>query len=462
MYWSQLLCQTRVQNLYVKAESTKTSDDQRTEFERDYDRAVFCTPVRRLQDKAQVFPLEPCDAIRTRLTHSLEVSTVARDIARQVARWLRQKDEVDQEQAEAIPVIAATCGLLHDLGNPPFGHAGEQAIASWFSGQDAKLLSDLSNPASLAKDFLLFEGNAQTIRIVSRLQVLAHHHGLNLTCGTMSALGKYTASSDQSNRKSLDQAKKKPGYFTSEEELINRIREITGTGDARNPITYLVEAADDIVYSTIDLEDGLKKKVVTWEDLEKGLEPDKDLSGMTAKCLAGARSYVSKSTVSLSPRVNAEALAQAFRNQVIGELVPAVVNRFKDVYSTVMEGKYQKALVEDCKASAVIKACKTVAQQRIYSSDDILRLEVMGREVIKDLMNLFWEGAEKYDHSGKTQAFDSKLYHLMSSNYRTVFEQALVDKKVPPKYAQLQLVTDYICGMTDTFACNLHKQLNNG
>ena len=176
---------------------TTCLSDHRIEFERDFDRAVFSTPVKRLQDKAQVFPLEPHDAVRTRLTHSLEVSSVARGLATRSAKWLLEQGEISTGMDRSIEAIAATCGLIHDLGNPPFGHAGEAAIQAWFKrpAREELLRKSLKNAEQQIQDFLKFEGNAQSLRLITKLQVLADYKGLNLTFGTLSALGKYIASS---------------------------------------------------------------------------------------------------------------------------------------------------------------------------------------------------------------------------------------------------------------------------
>lgn len=274
--WNKLLYTKRIRELRGGRTSTRTAQDIRSEFDRDYDRAVFSTPVRRLQDKTQVFPLEPNDAVRTRLTHSLEVSTLARGLVRAVAQQLVNKKRISQDQAFGIEAIASTCGLIHDLGNPPFGHAGERAISSWFKkklDQDADFFKDLDNhpqAVQLRNDFLEFEGNAQTLRIVSKLQLLADRHGLNLTVGTLSAAMKYTAASDEIG-KGVPHEKEKPGYFASEQDVVDIIRDQTGTGAARNPIAYLVEACDDTIYATVDIEDGIKKGVITWQSLEHAL-----------------------------------------------------------------------------------------------------------------------------------------------------------------------------------------------
>src|ERR1700721_2944437 len=188
MDWSRLLSCRR-------AGPSDSPDRDRTEFENDLSRVVFSTPVRRLQDKTHVFPLEPHDSVRTRLTHSLEVSSVARDLSQAAIR--RMEDRIPQKYAHAISTIAACSALLHDVGNPPFGHAGERAIQDWFA---AKLRADQNfegiffanaNWLPLAQDFLQFDGNAQMMRLAGRLQVLSKHNGLNLTFATLSAACKY-------------------------------------------------------------------------------------------------------------------------------------------------------------------------------------------------------------------------------------------------------------------------------
>src|ERR1017187_7319416 len=253
MDWKKLLCEQRISG----KPNRKGAADLRSEFEKDYDRAIFSSPVRRLQDKAQVFVLETHDAVRTRLTHSIEVSTVAKDLTHAAAKWMSENPKIgiDAKDASNIETIAATCGLIHDLGNPPFGHAGETAIGSWFKAKEKELGlfkfkggAGSARKAQLKNDFLLFEGNAQTMRLLSKLQLLVNTYGLNFTYGTLSAACKYTAGSDRCDSESRIHEITKPGFFASENELIEQVRANTGTGLFRNPITFLVEAADDIVY----------------------------------------------------------------------------------------------------------------------------------------------------------------------------------------------------------------------
>ena len=236
----------------------------------------------------------------------------------------------------------------------------------------------------------------------------------------MSALCKYVAASDEVGKDGFHEFKK-PGYFESERDLVDLIRNITGTGRARNPITYLVEAADDLVYSTVDLEDGVKKGVISWNALVEALRGERDSDdAIIRRCIEEAIHYIDEASVPLVGKARDEVLAVTFRNKVLTESVPRVVEQFQGIYSAIMEGQYHGELAADSRAGLLIQACKKTAGKLIYSADEILRLEVMGREVIHDLMNLFWKAVSQHDGSTETKTFPGKLYNLMSSNYRVV------------------------------------------
>jgi len=471
MEWEKLLSEKRIRELLEDKPANPSKPDERTQHGRDYDRAIFSTPVRRMQDKTQVFPLEPNDSVRTRLTHSLEVSNIARNMARSIGNWLLEEGEIKKsKQSDSIEIIATTCGLIHDLGNPPFGHAGEKAIQEWFKCQDSSFFEFGCEPEKakqLKRDFLEFEGNAQTIRLISKLQVLADFHGLNFTCATMSAACKYIASANEITEGL--HAKSKLGHFASEQELIEKIQEETGTKDIRNPIAYIVESADDIAFSVVDIEDGVKKGVISWDVLKEKLEEEfveaskgdsKSDSGMLELCFSKADDYLKKADPSIlkKGKPHDNAMAQAFRVFVIIESAKAIEKAFKEKYKDIMNGDYPNELYKDSEAGALIEACKEVGIKYIYCSKETLKLELMGRRVIHDLMDIFWEGASSKDK----KAFAGKIYDLTSRNYRVVYNKAMKEKELPAKYCSMQLMTDYICGMTDTFACTLHKRLTNG
>lgn len=478
MEWEQLLNEERPRK-------TTSAEDHRSQFERDHDRCIFSTPVKRLQDKAQVFPLEPHDAVRTRLTHSLEVSSVARGLALGAAKDMIEDGRLTGTESEQnqkkrdIEAIAATCGLLHDIGNPPFGHSGEDAIQEWFGtrfdcrpkverekdGREGNrvsrrsLYSLLGEREELVNDFLKFDGNAQTLRLVTKLQILSDFNGLNLTFGTLSALMKYTAVSNKTERDS-DHARSKPGYFTSEAEIVKRIREATGTGEARNPITFLVEAADDITYSVADVEDGVKKGILRWDYLESELKK----SEFGKQVLEGADKILRAGEGSIPQGLDDDVYASAFRTAAIGILVADARLTFRAKYEDIMNGVYKGELVKDATTAPLLTMLKKeIGQKKVYTTKSTLKLELMGREVIQDLMDLFWEGAERIEKDGAGgKSFVGKLGSLMSSNYKRVFARHVGSGGLPDAYYRLQLVTDYVCGMTDTFAKTLHSELKNG
>lgn len=443
-------------------------NDHREQFERDYDRAIFSTPVKRLQDKAQVFPLEPHDAVRTRLTHSLEVSAVARGLAISVGKWLVEEELIEPGMDRQIEAISGTCGLIHDLGNPPFGHAGEDAIREWFKKRgETQLRQELKNDEQRVQDLLQFEGNAQTLRLVSKLQILADFNGLNLTFGTLSAACKYVAASHEANKDHTDHARTKPGYFASENELIRRIRDETGTGGGRNPITFLVEGADDIVYSVADIEDGIKKGIISWKEIEEILlEEGKTDPNETAKRMLKLKETILKAgRDSIPANLSNDVHGSAFRTASISILVSDAVATFKKHYSAIMAGTYYGELVADGECKSYVKTLKKIGRSRIYCTHSTLKLELMGRTIIHDLMDLCWEGAEslRTDGTVQTKNFAGRAGALLSPNYREVFcHFSQSDGAGNERFHRYLLVTDQVCGMTDTFAKRLHAELKNG
>lgn len=468
MSWDQLLDKTRIRKAIEGKDSVKAATEARSEFERDRDRTIYSNPVRRLIGKTQVFPMDPNDLVRTRLVHSLEVSTVAEGLASQIVREVISKREasLEEEQRQAISKIAETCGLVHDLGNPPFGHAGELAIASWFEGkrksnEAEQFFSPLGGPNSQkAQDFLHFEGNAQTMRILTNTHLLGHDYGLNLTCATTAAARKYLASSLNANKEGIDHAYAKPGYFFSEDEIVNLVSERTGTEGRRHPITFLVEAADDVVYSVVDIEDGVKKRILTWRQVRESLDARCGESSLYVRAIKRTEDQLASAYTSDS------AYAQAFRVNAISELVLAAVQLFGDRYDEIMEGIYVAELTRDpgYEGAALVKACKDLLRDTVFRQEDVLRLEVRGRRVLHDLMELFWEGVSEFVVKGPvgTSSYAGKLYLLIAESHRAVFEKRLAATTGDGVYLGLQLVTDYVSGMTDGYACRLHEDLVNG
>ncbi|MHA3773779.1 dGTP triphosphohydrolase [Verrucomicrobiota bacterium sgz303538] len=462
MNWPQLLSARRIRSLLKEESFIEPIFDFRGEIEKDYGRAVFCTPVKRLQDKAQVFPLEQIDAVRTRLTHSLEVSSVAKSLCRLVSRALEEKGIVTRDQADDIETIGATCGLLHDIGNPPFGHSGEDAIRAWFEERVPKrsagpepdadsLFGKNSDPDHrFARDILNYEGNAQTIRLVSRLQVFSDRRGLNLTAATLSALCKYTSDSLSVDKATLH--RKKLGHFQSEKHIVELVQTETGTGSSRHPLAYLVEASDDICYLLGDLEDAVKKDVIRWSDVVEAFVVDgkgKELVGGTERFRQKCRSLHSGKSLD-------ECAAQHFRVGAMREFVQAVAKTFMSRHDEILSGTYSGELVAECEFGSLFQALKTFSQERIYAAKETIRLEVLGFRVIRDLLDTF--SVARRD--AKPNRIEAKLYQLISHNYRSVYEEREPwEADFPDEYRRMLLICDYICGMTDTFALRLHTQL---
>jgi dGTPase len=418
------------------------------------------------------------------LTHSLEVSNIAKSIAKRISAWLAQEKFIGPEDNENIATIASTCALIHDLGNPPFGHAGEDAMRDWFKStieDETILLTDIQK-----NDFFNFEGNAQTTRLVSKLQVLADYSGLNLTLATLSASRKYLASSDQIDASGSNQAFKKLGYFLSEKDLLEKVENETGAIGVRHPITYIVEAADDIVYSAIDLEDALKKKIIDWrlirnelkvqcEDLI--LKAEKNVYERATK--QGFKPMDEKADFSLTEFVelNGHALEESrmniLRTLIISRNIEGVFEEFKSKYELIMSGKYKGELVDNEKSKSneekksIIEKCKGITSKHVFTEHEVIKIEIMGKRIIHDLMDHFWDGIKHHPYNKEVRKkfpFAFKAYSLLSNNYRTVFETSYnqASTEEDRSYARLQLLADYICGMTDSFAKDLHSKLSNG
>ena len=255
--WRKLLLSERRKDKHDKSESIDTGVG-REEIERDYDRILFAAPTRRLADKTQVFPMETNDSVRTRLTHSHEVSNLARSIGVRLAFDPQNRGEVFGESADSlkverkVPALLAAIGLAHDLGNPPFGHQGENTIRQWFASKED----------AFDEDFQKFDGNCQTFRLLTKLQILNDEYGLNLTYATLAGLMKYPVFSDSQH------SFRKFGIFQSERRIAKDVWKETGLSEGiRHPLAYVMEACDDIAYSVIDAEDTIKKGYASFNDL---------------------------------------------------------------------------------------------------------------------------------------------------------------------------------------------------
>ncbi|OOY19909.1 hypothetical protein BMI86_13220 [Thioclava sp. DLFJ5-1] len=451
--------------------------------ERDHDRILFSTPFRRMGDKTQVFPLESIESIRTRLTHSYEVANLARSLGLEIAHTLAEK--LPKDASRSIPATLAAVGLAHDIGNPPFGHQGEFAIRAWFKRNedvlfgppnDTELSAEASDVKRLTKqhklDFLLFEGNAQTLRVLTKLQVIGDDLGLNLSVGTLASLMKYVAASDATNENV--QARKKVGYFASEKDVVDRIRIVTQLrDDARHPLALIMEACDDIAYSVLDAEDAIKKGLVSLNDLLAALEyhpeGEEKLDGVTKHlCEITHWELDTLRKQKLHPNELQDVATQKFRVHAIHLMVSAVAEAFRNNYDAILSGAFQGELIKESAASSLCRALKKFDRENAFSHKSVLEVELNGFNVINRLMDFLWIGiSQRVDYeelsSDRKTPFAAYVYSRISKNYRRMFEgkvrQYHSDPGLPIRYKEMQLLTDMISGMTDGFCIDLHQDL---
>ena len=459
--WNKLLNSKRRKDIDKEDSGSKTAAG-RLEVERDYDRILFSTPVRRLADKTQVFPLEINDSVRTRLTHSHEVSNIARSIGIAIAfdADLIDKSHIPQR---TIPSMLAAIGLAHDLGNPPFGHQGEYTIQSWFK-ENLEVFEDPNITEPMKMDFVNFEGNAQTLRLVTRLQVLNDNYGLNLTYGTLAALMKYPVGTNAIDNGNV--ATKKHGYFQSEEKIVEEIWEETGLASGvRHPLTFIMESCDDIAYSVVDAEDSVKKGLVSFSDLMSFLKHHENENKVIKNVIEqSTETHQEYRKASLSPSELNDISTQMFRVYSISQMVQDVKKSFIQNYDSIMAGELkQQDLLSKTDSGELYKVLKKFDREHGYQHRSVLEIELQGYQYIRGLMSFLWDAIidrEKTEDlkSGRNNPFSSYTYGRISENYRRVFEQ---DDGIPIRYKELQLLTDMVSGMTDTFVISLFKELRN-
>lgn len=468
MDWPSLLNENRRRN-------STAAKDHRNEFEKDYDRVINSSSLRRLQDKAQVFPLQENDFIRTRLTHSLEVSSLGRSFGYDIGQKLVAAGYVDIEDfpRKIASILSVTC-LVHDIGNPPFGHFGEDVIqkwfGSWFSSQEfinlekeyfgknhRALLNDQQK-----NDFINFEGNAQALRILTRLQFLNDQYGINFTYATLAVLLKYPRNSLEINKVSELKSYSKFGYFCSEQNIFEDIKIKVGIDKYRHPLTYLMESADDIAYSAADVEDGVKKGAVPWElvyaDIKETLY-EKYEEGFDY--LETLRKKARENNVPDIDLVN----AQNFRVWAQGEMFKACSDAFVNNYKLIMSGEIDKELLKISTAVDIKDKLDEIALNYCYSSKEVLQLELVGESVISGLLDMFVHAIILVNKEKGAKKTENKLFHLISENFRYV--QKLDASGQPTRaiqdvslYDKLLLITDFISGMTDSYAVDLYQRLS--
>lgn len=435
-----------------RTKSPTISSDGRNPFENDYGRLISSAPIRRLQDKTQVFPLDKNDYIRTRLTHSLEVSYIASSLGQSIEKILIEKiEDISIQKCGYLSSLLRTSGLVHDLGNPPFGHFGEIAIQDFFKKffDENPRIARKFTPQERA-DFENFDGNIQTFRILSKLYYFGDEYSYNLSYSTLATIVKYPSDSVTGNKgkHAKEIAQKKAGYFVTEEDKYNEINDYLQLNHRRHPATYLLEAADDIAYSVADIEDGVKQGIISINEIENLFE--KHLDKNKDKVLTYIK-YLKQENF------NDSIIVQRIRILTQQIMISSTIETFISNYDIIMRGELEDELIMISSAKDVRTAYKKI-QSQIFMYKSILKKEIAGREAITGLLKIFVNAAlsDNFRADGGN-TLECRLYNLISASYRVVNEK--YEHYTNTLYCKLRLVVDFIAGMTDSYAIDLYQEL---
>jgi len=500
MEWKKLLSTEK----FLQEESHK--DDYYFEnypindFEKDYNKIISSAAFRRLQDKTQVFPLDKSDFIRTRLTHSIEVSTIARQLGLMLLdsqHRYKFKDKLkndDMEVVKDIPSILSCAGLLHDFGNPPFGHFGEFVIGDWFKDYienneyKGESIKKRLSP-QMIKDLENYEGNAQTFRILAKARNNAE---INLSYAVICALVKYPTDSTSFDNESEDIKKHKPGYFFAEEEAFFEMCEKVGTKNDngeiyRHPLAFLLEAADDIAYATSDLEDSFKKSMfilpqfieyfrLCYEPEDAKYDDKKERYNQKPEVFSEFLIFDLEERLNENKRLDKNKRkdeTEIFKNwisHVKRWLMYAVVYRFLGSYDGIMNGRYKADLFHNTYHSKTIKILQGAMKEFVFDSSEILKLELASQNIIPFLLDKFVNAFLYYEcgkcdecnkcNKCKLSKSDKKYIEIFSSNYKNDYMNFKNEDENFNLYLRLLMVADYVSGMTDTFARTLYRELS--
>lgn len=438
MEWKQLISNKRFGQEHKHAER----HDDRSEFKRDYDRLIFSSAFRRLQNKTQVFPLPGSIFVHNRLTHSLEVASVGMSIGNDISRHVIQKlpDLKDTLVEEIGTIVSAAC-LAHDLGNPPFGHSGEKAIQTFFSeGPGLKIKSMVSS--EFWDDITHFEGNANAFRILTHRFKGRRQGGFVMTYSMLASIVKYPFAS------SLAGNHGKFGFFASEAESYKKIADELGIscksapGEplkyARHPLVYMVEAADDICYEIMDIEDSHKLKILSYAETEHLLLSffDEDIQQKIRQRI------IDEELTDENEKV------VYMRASVIGKLENECVAAFLAHEEEILAGTFEGSLIDHIseRQKKAYKECEKISYSKIYQSKPVLDIELSGYQIMATLMKVFVEAAVN-----PSRFYSKQLLRRVSSQYD--IENENLEERI-------MAVLDYISGMTDIYALDIYQKIN--
>ncbi len=454
MTWPRLLSQARVDaSGRVKK---REGEAARSQFQRDWDRLIFSHALRRMHDKTQVFPLPEDDVVHSRLTHSLEAASVGRSLAHAAGAVLIERHGLrDVTAADFGAIVSAAC-LAHDIGNPPFGHAGEDAISEFFRQNSVGQQALQTLTEAERSDLTRFEGNAQGFRTLARLQLEAAG-GMRLTAATLATFMKYPRlSGDRAAQeamaklpKPLRPELKKQGVHLAERDAFRALCDDVGLlpievpgaeaveAHARHPLAYLVEAADDICYSILDIEDGVRLNLVTAAEAEERLLP-----------IVRRDPHHRETATVRSPRDRVGLLRAVAINQLVNECVEA----FLASESALREGREARTLKDVIPSGGELAALNGFAREKCYQSAPVLEIELAGYEAIGGLLEDFVDAVVSAE--GKPSTRQKKVLELLRNQSEEESESP-----EPTRYGRLLRVTDYVSGMTDRYALALYRRV---
>ena len=441
MNWEQLLSLKRYGDTNKRLR--KEQDETRLGFEVDYDRVIFSSEFRSLQDKTQVIPLSQTDFVHTRLTHSLEVSVVGRSLGRRVGQKLIEKyphlQSVHGYQSNDFGAIVAAAALAHDIGNPPFGHSGEKAIGEFFkNGEGKKFKSELTDKQY--QDLCDFEGNANGFKILTESRE-GREGGLRLSYATLGAFMKYPKES-LPKKPTSHIADKKYGFFQSEKEAFKDVAEELGLiprndktlSYSRHPLAYLVEAADDICYTIIDFEDGINLGLI---QEEFALEYLINLVRDTIQ------------TEKYHSLTNTQDRISYLRALAIGTLINEAVDIFMENEESILKGEFSIALLDKSKYEAQINDIIKISIDKVYQSTEVIEKEIAGYQVLNQLLDTFISAVYR-DFRGKTTNYDKLILKVLPN---------IVDTESDSVYNRLMAICLYISKLSDSNAILIHKKI---
>ncbi|MCR4901521.1 MAG: deoxyguanosinetriphosphate triphosphohydrolase [Butyrivibrio sp.] len=477
MEWNRLLCSDRIR-LYSKSVSSR---DLRSEFEKDYHRIISSASFRRLQDKTQVYPLDESDFVRTRLTHSLEVSSFCKSlgqtISRRIINELKDESFLPQYQQDICDILQCS-GLIHDIGNPPYGHFGEDVIRKWFKENIDKLMypkellenggegyvpvSSLLNDQMKA-DFFNFEGNTQALRVVTKLHYLVDAHGMNLTKALLSTIIKYPVSSLEIDKNSDDIRVHKMGYYYADREVFDDIETSLGLNGNRSPLTLILEAADDTAYLTADIEDAFKKGLITYDQLLYELETHRytsaDEDNEYNKLIEQLKYLYEKGHCYGAGSADSYAI-QNWIISVQGKLIYDATDSFIKNYDDIMSGNYRKELLDGTEGKHITDLLGDIAYRYAFLSKPKMSMESLADDMMSEILDAFIPAVLYYDTGRKLDEKSEILIGKISDNYKAIYHIYSKNKSEAEKlYLRLMLVTDYVCGMTDSYTKRLCQEL---